>query len=90
MSVGCHCAGSQDCESGGQREAGRFRQMASEADRDPLPVTIGGVAEDIAQLHRFRDLGSTRVNVSLPPESRDQILPILDRWQKLIRQFRAT
>jgi len=52
-------------------------------------VTIGGVAEDMAQLHRFRDLGAVRVNVTLPAEGADTILPMLDRWANLIRQFRA-
>jgi probable F420-dependent oxidoreductase len=67
----------------------RLRQMAAEAGRDPnsLTVTIGGVAEDLKQLQRFRDLGVVRANVTLPAEGPDQILPILDRWAKLIRQF---
>jgi probable F420-dependent oxidoreductase len=67
----------------------RLRQMAAEAGRDPnsLTVTIGGVAEDLKQLQRFRDLGVARANVTLPAEGPDQILPILDRWAKLIRQF---
>jgi len=43
----------------------RFRQMAAEAGRDPLPVTIGGAPEDLAQLQHFRELGAVRVNVSL-------------------------
>ena len=67
----------------------RFRQMAAEAGRPPLPVTIGGASEDLAQLQRFRDLGATRVNVSLPAEGADKILPVLDRWAKLIRQLRG-
>jgi hypothetical protein len=50
-------------------------------------VTIGGVAEDLKQLQRFRDLGVVRANVSLPAEGPDQVLPILDRWAKLIRQL---
>jgi hypothetical protein len=29
------------------------------------------------------------VNATLPAEAADQILPILDRWAKLIRQMRA-
>jgi probable F420-dependent oxidoreductase len=67
----------------------QLRQMAAEAGRDPnsLPVTIGGVAEDLKQLQRFRDLGVVRANVSLPAEGPDQVLPILDRWAKLIRQL---
>jgi probable F420-dependent oxidoreductase len=69
----------------------RFRQMASEAGRDPqsLSVTIGGAPEDIAQIRRFRDLGAARVNVTLPAEAADKILPVLDRWAGLIRQLRA-
>jgi len=66
----------------------QLRQMAAEAGRDPksLPVTIGGAPEDPTQLQRFRDLGVVRANVSLPAEGPDQVLPILDRWAKLIRQ----
>jgi probable F420-dependent oxidoreductase len=69
----------------------RFRQMATEAGRDPasLPVTIGGAPEDVGQLRRFQDLGATRVNVSLPAEGRDAILPILDRWAKLVGALRS-
>ena len=67
----------------------RFRQMAAEAGRDPksLPVTIGGAPEDLAQLQRFRDLGAARVNVTLPAEGKEQILPVLDRWAGLIRKL---
>ena len=69
----------------------RFRQMASEAGRDPasLAVTIGGAPEDLGQLTRFRDLGAARVVVTLPAESADKILPILDRWAGLIRQLKG-
>ena len=65
--------------------------MATEAGRDPqaLPVTLGGAPEDLAQLRRFRDLGVSRLNVTLPAEGADKILPILDRWAKLIPQVRA-
>ena len=65
--------------------------MAAEAGRDPetLPVTIGGSPEDPDRVKRFRDLGAARVNVSLPAENADQILPVLDRWASLIRQLRV-
>src|ERR1700688_2771039 len=66
----------------------RFRQMASEAGRDPLPVTMGGASEDLARLQRFQELGAVRVNVSLPAESADKILPVLDRWATLIRRVK--
>jgi hypothetical protein len=50
-------------------------------------VTIGGAPEDLAQLQRFRDLGAARVNVTLPAEGKEQILPVLDRWAGLIRKL---
>ena len=66
----------------------RWRRMAEEASRDPasLSVTLGGAPEDLAVLRRNRDLGVTRMTVRLPPGKADEILPILDRWAKLIPQ----
>jgi alkanesulfonate monooxygenase SsuD/methylene tetrahydromethanopterin reductase-like flavin-dependent oxidoreductase (luciferase family) len=68
-----------------------WRRMAAEAGRDPqsLSVTLGGAPEDLAVLRRNRDLGVTRMTVRLPPAKEDTILPILDRWAKLIPQVRA-
>ena len=69
----------------------RFRQMAKEAGRDPqsLSVTLGGAPEDPDRLKRYRDLGVARMNVRLPPDKADDILPVLGRWANLIRQLRA-
>jgi probable F420-dependent oxidoreductase len=66
----------------------RFRKMAEEGGRDPasLSVTLGGAPEDLAVLRRNRDLGVTRMTVRLPPAKDNEILPILDRWAKLIPQ----
>jgi probable F420-dependent oxidoreductase len=68
----------------------RWRQMAEEAGRDPrsLSVTLGGAPEDLNLLKRNRDLGIARMNVRLPPAEADEILPLLDRWAKLIPQLR--
>jgi probable F420-dependent oxidoreductase len=68
-----------------------WRRMAAEVGRDPqsLSVTLGGAPEDLAVLRRNRDLGVTRMTVRLPPAKEDTILPILDRWAKLIPQVRA-
>ena len=65
-----------------------WRRLAEEAGRDPasLSVTLGGAPEDLAVLRRNRDLGVTRMTVRLPPGKADEILPILDRWAKLIPQ----
>ncbi|MBV8506494.1 MAG: LLM class F420-dependent oxidoreductase [Alphaproteobacteria bacterium] len=69
----------------------RWRQMAEEAGRDPrsLSVTLGGAPEDLELLKRNRDLGIARMNVRLLSAKTDEILPLLDRWAKLIRQIAA-
>jgi probable F420-dependent oxidoreductase len=76
--------------SGGPEEfMPRWRQMAKEAGRDPttLSVYLGGAPEEVDTLKRYRDLGITGMNIRLPPAGADQILPILDRWAKLIPQL---
>ena len=69
----------------------QFRKIAEEAGRDPasLSVTLGGAPEDLAVLRRNRDLGVTRMTVRLPPAKEEEILPILDRWAKLIPQVKG-
>jgi probable F420-dependent oxidoreductase len=69
----------------------RWRQMAEEAGRDAasLSVTLGGAPEDLAVLQRNRDLGVSGMTVRLPATKEDEILPILDRWARLIPQVRA-
>ena len=69
----------------------RFRKMAEAAGRDPasLTVTLGGAPEDLAVLRRNCDLGVTRMTVRLPPAKEEEILPILDRWAKLIPQVKG-
>jgi probable F420-dependent oxidoreductase len=76
--------------SGGPEEfMPRWRQMAEEAGRDPntLSVYLGGAPENVDAVQRLRDLSVTGVNVRLPPAGADQILPILDRWARLIPQL---
>ena len=69
----------------------RFRKVAEKAGRDPasLSVTLGGAPEDLAVLRRNRDVGVTRMTVRLPPAKEEEILPILDRWAKLIPQVKG-
>ena len=43
---------------------------------------------DLDELKRHRDLGVARMNVRLPAAKANEILPVLDRWAKLIRQAR--
>jgi probable F420-dependent oxidoreductase len=66
----------------------KFRQMATEAGRDPagIPISVFGAPEDPDEIRRFRDLGVARIVVSLESAKEDKILPVLDRWAELIRR----
>ena len=67
----------------------KFREMATEAGRDPasVPITIWGAKENLDLLKRDRDDGVSRLVVSLDSGKADAILPELDRWATLIRQL---
>src|SRR5271157_4305586 len=65
-----------------------FQKMARDAGRDPatIEVTSFGLAEDLDRLKRLKDLGVARVVPMFPPEKSDKVLPIIDRWTKLMQQ----
>jgi alkanesulfonate monooxygenase SsuD/methylene tetrahydromethanopterin reductase-like flavin-dependent oxidoreductase (luciferase family) len=67
----------------------QFRDMATEAGRDPvsLPITIFRVPDDLAQLRFCMEIGIDRVVFSLPAATEDAILPILDRWVEVKRDL---
>ena len=64
-----------------------FRKLAAEAGRDPasLPITVYGVAEDSDLLKRYRDAGTDRVILELPSAKADEVMPMLDRCEALMR-----
>jgi probable F420-dependent oxidoreductase len=64
----------------------QFRQLARDAGRDPqsLPITLFNPVEDADRLARYREMGVARVVIMLLSEPRDKILPILDRWARLM------
>src|ERR1700727_548273 len=65
-----------------------FQRMARDAGRDPasIEITSFGLAEDLDRLKRLKDLGVARVVPMFPPERSDKVLPIIDRWAKLMQQ----
>jgi probable F420-dependent oxidoreductase len=67
----------------------RFRQMASDAGRDPaaLRIIIGAQPPDLALIESYEKLGVEMVYPSLPSEPADKILPMLDQWAELVRRF---
>ena len=51
-----------------------------------IEITSFGLAEDLDRLRRLKDLGVARVVPMFPPEQSDKVLPIIDRWAKLMQQ----
>jgi probable F420-dependent oxidoreductase len=76
-------------EKDGMGVIDQFRQMATEAGRDPasLPISVFRVPDSIERLRLCEKIGIDRVVFSLPAEKEDKILPILDRWFELKRQL---
>jgi probable F420-dependent oxidoreductase len=64
-----------------------FQTMAAEGGRDPaeVPISTFGAPEDADTLRRYRDLGVSRVVVTLDSDKEEAILPVLDRWAALMR-----
>ena len=65
-----------------------FRKMATEAKRDPksIEITVWGPKQDADLMKRYEDLGVSRVVFNLESEKADTSLPIIDSWEKLMRQ----
>jgi probable F420-dependent oxidoreductase len=69
-------------------ELPKFHQMAREAGRDPasIEVSLFGLGDDLDRVKRLAGLGVTRVVPMFPPEKADKVLPIIDRWTKIMQQ----
>jgi probable F420-dependent oxidoreductase len=68
----------------------QFRQMATEASRDPksMPIMIGGQQLDPNLFEQYARLDVEMVYPSLESAKEDVILPILDQWATMIERFR--
>ena len=66
----------------------KFREMAREAGRDltSIEISLFGLGEDLDRVKRLAEMGVTRVVPMDPPEKADAVLPIVDRWTKIMRQ----
>src|SRR5690349_6084229 len=69
-------------------ELPKFRQMAQEAGRNPdsLEVTSFGLTDDLGRVKRLAEMGVSRVVPMFPPEKANTVLPIIDRWAKIMQQ----
>jgi alkanesulfonate monooxygenase SsuD/methylene tetrahydromethanopterin reductase-like flavin-dependent oxidoreductase (luciferase family) len=66
----------------------KFREMAREASRDPASIEITSFAlgEDLDRVKRLNEMGVARVVPMFPPDKADKVLPIVDRWAKIMKQ----
>jgi len=66
----------------------KFREMAREAGRDPagIEITSFALGEDLDRVKRLNEMGVARVVPMFPPEKADKVLPIVDRWTKIMQQ----
>jgi probable F420-dependent oxidoreductase len=66
----------------------QFRQMASEAHRDPdsIKITVWGPKQEADLMRRYEDLGVSRVVFSVESEKADTVLPVIDGWAALMRK----
>jgi probable F420-dependent oxidoreductase len=66
----------------------KFRDMAKEAGRDPASIEITSFAfgEDLDRVKRLNEMGVARVVPMFLPEKADKVLPIVDRWTKIMQQ----
>jgi hypothetical protein len=62
--------------------------MAKEAGRDPdsIEITSFDLGEDLDRVKRLADMGVARVVPMFSQEKADTVLPIVDRWTKIMRQ----
>ena len=71
------------------KKTGSSRRCDASTPTCAIVGDLGWRPEDLDLLKRNRDLGIARMNVRLPPAKAEEILPLLDRWAKLIRQLGA-
>ena len=66
----------------------KFHEMAREAGRDPgsVEITSFGLGEDVDRVKRLAEIGVARVVPMFPPAKADTVLPIVDRWTKIMQQ----
>ena len=62
---------------------------AEHALRDPASIEITSFAlgEDLDRVKRLKEMGVARVVPMFPPDKADKVLPIVDRWAKVMNQI---
>jgi hypothetical protein len=66
----------------------RFREMATEAGRDPksIEITVWFPKQDLDLMKRYEDLGVARVVFNLDSDKSDKVMPVIDSLAALQRK----
>jgi probable F420-dependent oxidoreductase len=69
----------------------KFVQMVQDAGRAPNSIEISVIAlsDNVDTIKRYADMGVTRVIPWFPPAKADAVLPIVDRWTKIMQSVNA-
>jgi probable F420-dependent oxidoreductase len=65
-----------------------LQNAAREAGRDPIEVSVSGARIGQADLDRYAEAGVSRVVISIPSRSADDVLPRLDKLQEMAETYR--
>jgi len=56
------------------------------SDPAGLEITSFALGEDLDRVERLNEMGVARVVPMFPPEKADKVLPIVDRWAKIMKE----
>ena len=73
-------------------ELPEFHKMVKEAGRDPasIEVTSFGLADDLDGSSASLSSGVARVVPMFESEKADKVMPVIDRWAKIMRQVNGS
>jgi len=54
--------------------------------RGSREITSFALGEDLDRVKRLNEMGVARVVPMFPPEKADKVLPIVDRWAKIMKE----
>jgi len=64
-----------------------LNQLAADAGRAPIPVTVVGMPPELDVLKRYEDAGAKRLLFWMDSAPKGEIVPILEEYANLIRHF---
>jgi probable F420-dependent oxidoreductase len=70
-----------------KQRVANLNQLAADAGRDPIPVTVMGMPPKLDVLKRYEQIGVERILFWLDSASKDEIIPILEQYADLIQYF---